>query len=326
MTIVRPLPIRGATQQFVFLLLNGFTQVSFACAMEPLRLANIAGGAPLFTWQTMSVDGEPVVSSCGASVMVDGAMQNLSHSDTLVVVGGNVGWANGAASHLAFLRRQDAHGVAIIGVCGGLVALAQAGLLSGQKCAVDWQFAQSFAERFPALSISNQVFVLARISTAASGTAAADLMLHLIARLHGNDLANLVADMMVYSQVRRPGAKQRVSLNALLGVRNELLSLAIRIMEDHVESILPIAEISAMLGISIRQLERLFARHLNLSPSKYYANIRLSRATELLRDTDMTVPEIGNACGFSSANQFSKTYRRHLKISPARFRVVLTDL
>lgn len=322
MTFLRSLPGRGATQQLVFLLLDGFTQVSFACAMEPLRLANCASGMPTFAWQTLSVDGGPVKSSCGTTILVDGALRNLARADTLLVVGGNLGLTEDIPALPAYLRRQHAYGVAIIGLCGGLEALARARLLNGQECAVDWQFAQGFAERHPATHASDQAFVVSRISTAASGTAAADLMLHLIGQSHGGDLANQVADMMIYGHVRQPGAKQRVSLNALLGVRSEVLSGAIRIMEDHIDSVLQIAEISGLLRTSVRQLERLFARHLNLSPSQYYTRIRLARATALLRETEMSVTEVAFACGFSGPSQFSKTYRKHLGTSPARFRVV----
>lgn len=127
MTFLRPLPGRGATQQLVYLLLDGFTQVSFACAMEPLRLANCASGMPTFACKTLSVDGGPVKSSCGTTILVDGALRNLSRADTLVVVGGNLGLTEDIPALPAYLRRQHAHGVAIIGLCGGLEALARAG-------------------------------------------------------------------------------------------------------------------------------------------------------------------------------------------------------
>ena len=322
MTFIRSLPDRLRPERLVFLLLDGFTQVSFACAMEPLRLANCASGRPCFTWSTLSVDGTPVVSSCGTTMLVDGPLRNLTRAETLVIVGGSRSRATELPALRAYLRRQHSHGVALIGLCGGLEALARAGLLNGQECAVDWQVAHGFAERHPNALASDQTFVLGRISTAASGTAAADLMLHMIGRIHGGDLANLVADMMVYGHVRSPGEKQRVSLHALLGVRNKTLSGAIRIMEENIEKVLQVAEISARLGISVRQLERLFAQYLNLSPVQYYTRLRLGRATSLLRETDMSVTDIAYACGFSTPGQFSKSYRKHLGTSPARFRVV----
>jgi transcriptional regulator GlxA family with amidase domain len=128
--------------------------------------------------------------------------------------------------------------------------------------------------------------------------------------------------MMNHGHVRRPGAKQRVSLTALLGVRNEALSKAIRIMDSRVYSGLQVSELASELGISVRQLERLFQRHLNMSPFRYYTKVRLGRATALLRETDMSVTDVAFACGFSSPGQFSNTYRKYLGTSPAQFRVV----
>lgn len=322
MGLTRTLHDQGKNTRFVFLLLDGFAHVSFACSIEPLRLANTTFGQPLYAWSTASINGDPVTSSCGIRVIVGGKLENLAPGATLVVIGGVSGTDTSSPALIAFLRRQHAHGVSLVGLCGGVEALAMAGLLNGQNCAVDWQLVHAFAERHPATRPTDQVFVIGKVSTAASGTAAADLILHLMGQEHGEEFASRVADRMSLTNVRQPGTRKRQSLNTILGVRNDILTGAIKIMGENIEEVLPIGQISDQLRISTRQLERVFARHLNTSPNRHYLAVRLERAASLLQHTDLSVAEIALSCGFSSTGQFSKCYQKSFGCSPSKFRVV----
>lgn len=194
---------------------------------------------------------------------------------------------------LAAIRRARSLGCPIGAPCSGAYMLARAGLLEGRRAAVHWQFHDSFLEEFPGVALVRNVFVADEaFITASGGTAIADLMLHLIERSHGHDLAVEVADQMVYNAVREASAEQRVSLQSRHGIRNRHLARAIRLMSDTIESPLPPGEIAGILGISARQLERLFGRYLNCSPKKYHMDMRLQKARHPLVPTEMPVTEI----------------------------------
>lgn len=322
---VRKIPAARANtepQQFVFLLLDQFTQLAFSCAIEPLRLANHVSGRPLYRWSVISPGAQPVRASNGLAVMVDGDLAPLSSRETLVVVGGQTPRGGLDPQVCAWLRRQIAHGVPLIGVCAATTALAQAGLIRHQRCAVHWELSDAFAELHPDVEVVESTFTLDGVATTAGGTASADLMLYLIGQSHGADLASRVADQMIYSGTRGPLAPQTSSLQARYGLRNPHLYAALRLMESTLSEPLAMSEIAESVGASVRQIERLFLRHLNTSPRQHYLTLRLNRAQKLLSQTDMPITDIAIACGFASPSHFSKKYRAHFGHSAQSHRLV----
>ncbi len=148
-------------------------------------------------------------------------------------------------------------------------------------------------------------------------------MLHLIGKAHGIDLATEVADQMVYNAVREGTAAQRVSLQSRHGMRNDHLVRAIALMEETIENPVSPGVIAEQLGISTRQLERLFGRYLNSTPKHYFMEMRLNRAQNLLVQTEQSITEVAMACGFQSTSHFSKVFRGHFGRSPLTHRTTL---
>lgn len=305
------------TRHFSFFLLPEFTHIAFSCALEPLRIANLVSGKPLYRWTLMSEDGKTVTCSNGSVTLVDAGMEAGRKVDRLFLISGLNVPAHTTPKLLAWLRRERAAGTPLGGICSAAYVLAKAGFLDGMDCALHWAWHDLFAEEFPDVRLVRNVFVAReRIVTAAGGTAAADLMLHLIGKDHGEDLATEVADQMVYNAVREGSAAQRVSIQSRHGMRNEHLRRAIAIMERSLETPLSPSLIAEELGISTRQLERLFGRYLNSSPKQYYMEMRLNRAQNLLVQSEQSVTEIAMACGFQTTSHFSKVFRAHFGRSP----------
>ncbi len=310
-------------EHVAFLLVEDFTHLAFACAIEPLRIANLVSGRALYRWSLVSEDGRPAVCSHGTALVVDRGLAPLPRSDRLFVVSG-IGVRQRLTRRLLdHLRREHRRGVRLGAICSGAWALAEAGLLDDQPCAIHWEWHDAFVEAFPTVVLRRSVFVAeGRIPTAAGGPAAADLMLHLVAERHGADLATAVADQMVYNSVRPDGAEQRLSLGARSGLRSEPVHRAVRLMETHIEDPITTADIAAEVGLSLRQLERLFGKCLNCSPKKYYLDLRLQRARNLLLQTDMPMAEIAMACGFVSVGHFSRSYRQTYGVTAATQRAI----
>lgn len=305
------------TRHFSFFLLPEFTHIAFSCALEPLRIANLVSGKPLYRWTLLSEDGRTATCSNGSVTLTEGGMEPGRRTDRLFLISGQNVPAHTTPKLLAWLRRERAAGTPLGGICSAAYVLAKAGFLDGMDCALHWAWHDLFAEEFPDVRLVRNVFVAReRIVTAAGGTAAADLMLHLIGKDHGEDLATEVADQMVYNAVREGTAAQRVSIQSRHGMRNEHLRRAIAIMERTLETPLSSSLIAEKLGISTRQLERLFGRYLNSSPRQYYMEMRLNRAQNLLVQTEQSVTEIAMACGFQSTSHFSKVFRAHYGHSP----------
>jgi transcriptional regulator GlxA family with amidase domain len=145
-------------------------------------------------------------------------------------------------------------------------------------------------------------------------------MLRILAEDHGEDLANAVADQLVYNTIRTDQDTQRLSVPTRIGVRHPKLAMVIQIMEANIEEPISPSLLAERVGMSTRQLERLFRRYLNRSPKRYYMELRLQKARNLLMQTDMTVINVALACGFASPSHFSKCYRAHYDTTPYRER------
>lgn len=315
-----------ATQRFVFALVEDYTHMALACAVDPLRIANMISGEDLYAWSYASEAGEVAQASDGSRLEVQHSLSDLPNCDRLFVLSGIHMQVKDLRRTLTALRRVDRTRQTKIGaLCSGAWVLAKAGLLDGRNAAIHWEYHDSFTEEFPEVSLVRNVFVAdEKYVTASGGTATADLMLHLIEEDHGADLAQAVADQMVYSAARAATAEQKVSLQSRQGMRNKHLVCAIDLMKDHLDDPLPHTKIAEATGVSVRQLERLFGKFLNTSPKKYYMELRLERARHLLLQTEMSVTDVAFASGFENPGHFSRVYRTAFGVTPMAQRNKLT--
>jgi transcriptional regulator GlxA family with amidase domain len=310
-------------QRIAFLLVPNFSMIAFSTAVEPLRLANRASGRQLYAWHIFSPDGKPVSASNGIVITPQGKAEEAAGVGTVILCSGIDAHLYQDRSLFAQLRRFDRQGADIGALCTGSHILARAGLLDGYRCTIHWENLAGFAEDFPHIEATADVFEIDRNRfTCSGGTAALDLMLNLIARQHGHELAAAVSDQFMHERIRDQHDQQRMALPARLGVRHPKLMSVIKLMEDNLEEPLDRGELASAAGLSSRQLERLFRKYLNRSPARYYVELRLNRARLLLLQTNMPVIDVALACGFVSASHFSKCYRDFFGKTPRKERSV----
>jgi transcriptional regulator GlxA family with amidase domain len=308
-------------REFIFLLTPQFSMIAFAAAIEPLRVANRMARRQLYSWRTASASGGQVPASNGCAVSVDTALEDVPRDSSIVVCAGLELRDAATKPVLTWLRKQSRRGIAMGAVCTGAHILAKAGLLDGKRCTIHWENQAAFAEEFPEAELCNLLYVTDDGTfTCAGGTAAADMMLHLIAEDHGPDLSSLVADALIHAPVRGDADEQRLSVPARIGVRHPKLVNIIQTMERNTEDPISPSDLARGVNMSTRQLERLFRRYLNRSPKRYYMELRLEKARNLLLQTDMSVINVALACGFTSPSHFSKCYRSHFNRTPYRER------
>ena len=311
----------GKPRRFVFVLLSNFTMLSFASAIEALRIANRIAGKEIYTWTQIGEGGENVVCSNGCTFQLDGDLGETDRDDTIMLCGGIDIQDATTKKLLNWVRREARRGATIAGLCTAGYAMARAGLLDGKKATIHWENQDSFTEEFEEVELTKSVFVIdGNRMTTAGGTASIDMMLKLIADDHGEELGNAVADQLIYSSIRTDQDTQRLSIPTRIGVRHPKLSQVIQMMEQNIEEPISPSILAKDVGMSTRQLERLFRRYLSRSPKRYYMELRLQKARNLLMQTDMTVINVALACGFASPSHFSKCYRSHYNTTPYRER------
>ncbi|MBF9047134.1 helix-turn-helix domain-containing protein [Rhodobacterales bacterium LSUCC0031] len=315
------MPDQIGPKQYVFILLDQFTMLCFSSAVEALRIANRMSGKQLYTWTLAGEGGDVAWCSAGIGFKLDCDLPDITRDDTVLVCGGIDVAAATSKKMLNWLRREARKGATIGGLCTAGYTLAKAGLLDGKRATIHWENQDSFIEEFEDVTLTKSVFVIDgnRITTA-GGTASIDLMLKIIADDHGEDLANLVADQLIYTSIRTDQDTQRLSIPTRIGVRHPKLGQVIRMMEQNIEEPISPATLARDVDMSTRQLERLFRRYLNRSPKRYYMELRLGKARNLLMQTDMSVINVALACGFASPSHFSKCYRAHYATTPYRER------
>ncbi len=304
-------------QRIGFLLVPDFSMVAFTSAVEPLRLANWVRGEELYAWRVLSADGGPVRSSAGVVVAADAAISDDEALPTTIVCSGIEVQRYDDKAVFAWLRKLDRRGVDIGALCTGTQILARAGLLDGRRCTIHWENLPGFAEAFPNIEVSTELFEIdGNRFTCSGGTAALDMMLSMIASQHGRALALAVSDELIYDHIREHDDHQRRAQRLRLGVSHPKLLALISRMEESLEQPLSQKELARGVGLSTRQLERLFGKYLHRTPRQYYLELRLSRARHLLLQTTLSVLGVAVACGFVSASHFSKCYREHFGRTP----------
>jgi transcriptional regulator GlxA family with amidase domain len=310
-----------AAKRFVFVLMDNFTLLSFASAVECLRIANRMSGVELYDWAVTGDTEDTVTCSAGARFHVDFPLAELNREDIVILCGGMDVQSATTKRILNWVRREARRGLKVGGLCTAAYTLAKAGLLDGKRATIHWENHDSFIEEFEDVQLTKSVFVVdGNRMTTAGGTSSIDLMLNIIADDHGEKLANAVADQLIYSSIRTDQDTQRLSVPTRIGVRHPKLSQVIQMMEGNIEEPISPSVLARDVGMSTRQLERLFRRYLSRSPKRYYMELRLQKARNLLMQTDMTVINVALACGFASPSHFSKCYRAHYNTTPYRER------
>lgn len=309
------------SREVAFFLLPRFNMLTLAAALEPLRAANYLAASSLYRWCHLSTAGGSVGASNGIAVGTT-AYTNLERSpDLLVLV------ASWGADHFhdpgvfAWLRRLERQGVELMALEMAVHILARAGLLAGRKATTHWSWMPGFVEKYPHIDAVEQLYASdGNVTTCAGGSAALDLMFDVIGREHGARLAAEVADQMLYPPARSGDAPQRRTLGTATGDAHPDLRRAVALMEAHIAEPLTMPAIADDLGLSQRRLERLFHRHMGVSPVRFSQHLRLQHARVLLTSTTMSIRDVSAACGFNSMTYFSAAFLACFGKRPSDYR------
>lgn len=309
-----------AGRRVVFVVFDGMKMLDVMGPAEVFAEANRAGAAYLISY--VSPSGEPVTTSVGVRLPVDGRPGDVCDVDTAVVSGGDVLVARPVPADLVeAVRGLQGRVRRLVAICTGAFVLAAAGVLKGRKATTHWKQAARLAWGYPDVEVrADALFVEdGGVFTSAGVSAGMDLALALVEQDHGPDLARTVARHLVMF-MQRPGGQSQFS--APLQVRRPR-TVALREVVDLV-SAQPALDhsartLAARVGVSARHLARLFAVELDTTPARYVEQVRLDHAKALL-DAGHGVAQTAREAGFGSSETMRRVFVARFGASPSDYR------
>ncbi|RWH17684.1 MAG: GlxA family transcriptional regulator [Mesorhizobium sp.] len=313
--------------RIVILLVPGFSQLTLSSFVDPLRVANSISDRTFFEWLVSSSDGRPVECASGISVSaksmfarVAADLRSSDRPDMIVVCAGEGVENQAPASLMKLLRLSRRHRIPIAALGTATWLLAEAGILNDNACTIHWEKLPALSETFGRLRVTDSLFVRdGDVVTCAGEFASFDLALELISENLGKEGASAVFRHTTAGQWRSGSERQWASGAQHAGM-SEKLAEVVRLMEQHIEDPIPMNDIGKCIGLSPRQIERLFERYVSCSPMRYYLRLRLEWARRLIEQTEMPLIEIAVACGFVSPSHFSKCFREVFGKAPSAYR------
>lgn len=303
-----------------FILNPSYSSIAYVSALEPLMICNQLTGENRYQVENVGVSSHAIRSSLNNLVSTDRLLSEAGEKDLWIVAGSSpVAYQEQPLLH-SWLQKLPAS-QAVGGISSGTYDLAQAGLLNGYRAVIHWWNPDAMLNTFTSITQLNDAFCIDQSRmTCRGGTASLDMMLWLIARQQGVEIAEAVSQHFLYERIGQPGQRQITPLAEQTKLEQPKLAEALLLMEANIEEPLTTDDISYHIKMSRRQLERLFKKHLHTVPSRYYLQLRMRQAREQLLTTTHSIADIGYRCGFSSGAHFSTAYRSLYNITPSEER------
>lgn len=315
-------------KEIILVIVPGYSLLSLGCLVEPLQFAQTLQSDIPFTFGCYDLG----LGTTGATqgLRIEGALgrgdleERLSALPAPDAIFFCCGFDVPAAARDAlrkFMRMSRRAGIPIFGIGAATWALAETGLLANRKGVVHWTSLSAFRERnHGAAPLAKLFHTDQQVTTCAGELAALDLVIAFARQTFGKEVADRICDRFLVSRPRGPEADQPFDQSSRLRYAPRIVREAVEKMAQNLEDPIGISELAADVGVSQRQLERLFFEYLNSSPRKFYCELQLGLAWQLCEQTDLPVAEIAVASGFSTHAALSRKFKMHFGVSPTGMR------
>ncbi|MFE6171079.1 GlxA family transcriptional regulator [Streptomyces sp. NPDC056464] len=271
--------------------------------------------------RTASLDGAPVRTSSGLTLVPDQTLDDRLAAHTLVVPGGQ-GTRTPDPDLVEWLREHGPRAERLVSVCTGAILLAAAGLLDGRRATTHWAYCDKLARDHPAVEVDpDPIYVRdEHVATSAGVTSGIDLALALVEEDLGRNVALGIARHLVVF-LRRPGNQAQFSAQlAAQTAQREPLREVQRWITEHPDADLTVEALATRASLSPRHFARAFQTETGMTPGRYVDRTRLEHARRLLEDTTDGVEEVSRASGYGTPEAMRRAFVKALGAAPAEYR------
>ncbi len=272
--------------------------------------------------EVIKAEDGPIKALGGITIDANASLSAIEYKDIIIIPGWTSIDTEVPSSLCAALQKAYTNGARIASFCSGVFVLAAAGLLENKTATTHWRFANELAQKYPRIDVNPDVLFIEnnRIYSAAGSASGIDLGLHIIRQDFGAKAAASVAKRLILPPQRDGGQKQFIPYPA----PSERIGKSISLLQEHVRATInrtwSVENMADFSGISSRTLTRRFHDELGITPLKWLKFERISRAAELLENSNLPLADIWHTCGFGSEEAFRKDFKQQFSIPPIQYR------
>ncbi|MBL4659280.1 MAG: helix-turn-helix domain-containing protein [Alcanivoracaceae bacterium] len=323
------------TKKVIIVLLEDFLASGLSGAMDLLNTANLVHKymhkyAPkLFVWEVVSLDSQSVIASNGYSHPVEKLIEQVTSADVIYIPGVSLISEKAISNSLLknqalypWLKKQALNNCIITSSCTGSLFLAEAGLLKNKKVTTSWMFSGYFSRHYPDITLLDDEILVDEksIITSAAASSYQELILTIIGRFAGKELALLVSKYMLIDTNRSSQAAFKVALPSTFDIEDELVTNAVELIRVNLHKSFTINQLAEQLHVSYRTLIRRFQAALSLNIKTYIQNQRVESAKQLFELTQLSVDEIVYKVGYNDVSAFRKLFKKTTNMTPQLYK------
>jgi transcriptional regulator GlxA family with amidase domain len=286
----------------------GFHVMSFT-ALSVFEVANSEFGERRYDVHFISETGGSVRTSAGLMVATEPFDDSVF--DTLIIGGSTEPSFTPSEGLLMYLRKAPEISRRVAATCLGAFILAEAGLLDGKRVTTHWNYARELQLRYPKVKVQeDRIFVIdGSVWTSAGMTATIDLVLAMVERDIGPELARTVAKKLVIHH-QRSGGQSQFSALLQLEPKSDRIQTALAFARKNLHTRLTVEKLAEAAHLSPRQFRRAFAAETGELPIKAIENLRLEAARLMLEDSRHPLETIARQTGFADRERMRRAFVR----------------
>jgi transcriptional regulator GlxA family with amidase domain len=303
-----------------FVLTEGFQALSMA-TQSVFEMANLTAGEAFYEVRNYSASGGEVLSSQGLSIGTT-RLDYSTEADTWIFTGAFYPLDQPTPiGEVAFARRVSLHSRRIAAICTGSFVLAEAGLLAGRRATTHWAYARDMQRLYPDIDVEDDhIYVIdGTVWTSAGMTAGLDLVLAMVEKDLGMDVARSVAHRLVMHQ-RRSGGQSQHSELLELSPKSDRIQKAIDHARKNLNKTLTVDDLAESANLSTRQFSRVFTAETGQSPAKAIEALRLEAARLMIEQSHQPLEVVARETGFRDGPHMRQAFMRGFGITPQAVR------